>query len=112
SYGGDRLVYVGKVGTGFTAHTLQMLHKRLKSLERPTSPFATRPTGVVRPHWVEPRLVAEVAFGEGTAGGKMRHPSFQGLREDKPADQVVREQPAPTESVDPSATPASPASRK
>jgi bifunctional non-homologous end joining protein LigD len=111
-YERDRLVYVGKVGTGFTARTLQMLHKRLKSLERPTSPFATRPTGVVRPHWVEPRLVAEVAFGEWTADGKMRHPSFQGLREDKPADQVVREQPAPTESVDPSATPASPASRK
>jgi len=92
-YEGGRLVYVGKVGTGFTARTLQMLHKRLKPLERPASPFATRPTGIGRPHWVEPRLVAEVAFGEWTADGRMRHPSFQGLREDKPADQVVREQP-------------------
>src|SRR4029453_8114750 len=55
---------------------------------------------------------AEVAFGEWTADGKMRHPSFQGLREDKPADQVGREQPAPTKSVDPAAPPASPASRK
>jgi len=107
-YEQGRLVYVGKVGTGFTARTLQMLHRRLEPLARPTSPFATRPTGVVRPHWVEPRLVAEVAFGEWTADGRMRHPSFQGLREDKPADQVVREQPVPMEPVDPAA----PASRK
>jgi bifunctional non-homologous end joining protein LigD len=93
-YEGGRLVYVGKVGTGFTARTLRALRARLEPLERPTSPFATRPAGVPRPHWVEPRLVAEVAFGEWTEDGKMRHPSFQGLREDKPADQVVRERPA------------------
>jgi len=98
-YGGGRLVYVGKIGTGFTAKTLHTLHKRLQPLERPTSPFATRPAGVVRPHWVEPRLVAAVAFGEWTDDGKMRHPSFQGLREDKPAEQVVREHAVSAETV-------------
>jgi bifunctional non-homologous end joining protein LigD len=113
-YDDGRLVYVGKVGTGFTARTLQMLHERLKPLERPTCAFATRPTGVGRPHWVEPRLVAEVAFGEWTADGRMRHPSFQGLREDKPADQVVRERPvaatgaaSPAEPAESAAAPAS-----
>ena len=107
-----RLVYVGKVGTGFTARTLRMLRARLHALERATSPFATRPTGVVRPHWVEPRLVAEVAFGEWTEDGKMRHPSFQGLREDKPADQVVRERPAPAKAAEPSPARPTRASRK
>ena len=89
-----RLVYVGKVGTGFSARTLQDLKKRLEPLEQPASPFSARLTGLGRPHWVRPELVAEVAFGEWTADGRMRHPSFQGLREDKPAAQVVRERPA------------------
>ena len=93
-YEAGRLVYVGKVGTGFTDATLRMLRDRLKALERSTPPFAARVTGVVRPHWVEPRLVAEVAFSEWTTDGRMRHPSFQGLREDKPASEVVREEPA------------------
>lgn len=99
-----RLVYVGKVGTGFTARTLKELKKRLTPLEQPTSPFATRVTGVGRPHWVRPVLVAEVSFGEWTDDGRMRHPSFQGLREDKPAAQVVRERattPPPAEPPEP-----------
>ena len=90
------LVYVGKVGTGFSSGMLRDLKKRLEPLEQPTSPFAARLIGLGRPHWVRPELVAEVSFGEWTADGRMRHPSFQGLREDKPAAQVVRERPAKT----------------
>src|SRR6185503_426253 len=97
---GGQLVYAGKVGTGFSARMLQDLKKRLEPLEQPTSPFSARLTGLGRPHWVRPELVAEVAFGEWTADGRMRHPSFQGLREDKPAGQVVRERPARAAAAD------------
>ena len=92
-YDRAQLVYIGKVGTGFSDRILRDLKKRLGALEQESAPFATRPTGVGRAHWVKPVLVAEVAFGEWTADGKMRHPSFQGLREDKPATEVVRELP-------------------
>ena len=95
-----RLVYVGKIGTGFSDKTLRDLKKRLASLEQETCPFATRPVGVGRPHWVKPRLVAEVAFSEWTDDGRMRHPAFLGLRTDKPAASVVRELPAPIEAVE------------
>jgi bifunctional non-homologous end joining protein LigD len=94
-----RLVYVGKVGTGFTSRTLRELERRLTPLEQGTSPFAS-PTGRRRGvHWVEPELVAQVAFTEWTADGKMRHPSFRGLREDKPAAQVTRERAAAPQEV-------------
>jgi bifunctional non-homologous end joining protein LigD len=96
-YEDHRLVYVGKVGTGFTGQTLRELRARLQALAQPACPFASPPTGVGRAHWVRPELVAEVVYGEWTEEGKMRHPSFQGLREDKPADQVVRERPAALE---------------
>src|SRR5712692_6929546 len=98
-YGDGRLVYAGKVGTGFGQKTLRALKKRLAPLEQKACPFATCPTGVGRPHWVKPELVAEVSFSEWTADGKMRHPSFQGLREDKPATSVVRELPSRVEEV-------------
>jgi bifunctional non-homologous end joining protein LigD len=93
-YEDRRLVYAGKVGTGFDQKTLRALKKRLAPLEQKGCPFATSPTGVGRPHWVKPELVTEVSFSEWTADGKMRHPSFQGLREDKRATSVVRELPA------------------
>src|SRR5499425_704266 len=96
-----RLVYTGKVGTGFTEKTLRELTSRLRPLERETCPFATPPAGVGRPHWVKPELVAEVSFSEWTEDGRMRHPSFLGLRKDKPATSVVRELPAPVEEVAP-----------
>ncbi len=96
-YDSGQLVYAGKVGTGFNNRTLRELAKRLAPLEQDTCPFATRPAGVGRAHWVKPELVAEVTFGEWTTDGKMRHPSFQGLREDKPATAVVRERPASVE---------------
>jgi bifunctional non-homologous end joining protein LigD len=88
-----RLVYTGKVGTGFTQATLETLGRRLRKLEQRTSPFATDgPRPPARgAHWVKPVLVGEVAFTEWTRDGLLRHPSFQGLREDKPALQVGRE---------------------
>lgn len=89
----DGLVFAGKVGTGFNAKTLADLRKRLGKLERKTPAFQKAPRGAEarRSHWVEPRLVAEVAFTEWTEDGILRHPTFQGLREDKSPSEVVRE---------------------
>lgn len=96
-YEGDRLVYAGKVGTGYTQKMLVRLRQLLAPDERKASPFTPEPprawTGPRR-HWVTPRYVAEVAFGEWTQDGRLRHPSFQGLREDKAPREVVREAPA------------------
>jgi bifunctional non-homologous end joining protein LigD len=91
--GKDGLVFAGKVGTGFSAKTLADLRKRLGKLERSTPAFQKAPRGAEarRSHWVEPKLVAEVAFTEWTEDGILRHPTFQGLREDKAASDVVRE---------------------
>jgi bifunctional non-homologous end joining protein LigD len=89
-----RLRYAGKVGTGFDAAALASLRRRLAPLERekPAVEGAPRARGQ---HWVEPRLVAEIAFTEWTADGRIRHPSFVGLREDKPAAQVRVERAKP-----------------
>jgi bifunctional non-homologous end joining protein LigD len=96
-YDHQQLVYAGKVGTGFSHQTLVELRRQLAPLERAASPFSPVPprawTGGSR-HWVAPELVAEIAFGEWTNDGRLRHPSFQGLRHDKPAREVVREAPA------------------
>ncbi|MFP4623771.1 MAG: DNA ligase D [Gemmatimonadota bacterium] len=88
-----RLVYAGKVGTGFTDRTLRDLEKRLAPMERKTAPVEDPPSGYKARgvHWVTPSLVAEVEFTEWTGDGKVRHPSFQGLREDKDPEAVVRE---------------------
>jgi bifunctional non-homologous end joining protein LigD len=87
---GGRLLYAGKVGTGFSDQVLRQLAAKLRALERPSSPFA-EPVEEKEAHFVEPELVAEVAFSEWTPDGRLRHPSFVGLRPDKPARQVVRE---------------------
>ena len=89
-YEGRRLRYAGKVGTGFTRATLGDLAGRLEPLERERSPFAdeVRERGAT---WVEPRLVAQIGFSEWTRDGRLRHPRFLGLREDKEAEEVVRE---------------------
>ena len=87
------ITYVGRVGTGFSDARLGDLHRRLKALERPTSPFAPFPDMPPTPHWVRPELVAEVTFTNWTRDGRLRHPVFVGLREDKPATEVVRERP-------------------
>ena len=89
---GDRLRYAGKVGTGFTRATLGELAQRLAPLVRDTSPFAPE-KGIPRAAtWVEPELVAQIAFMEWTADGRLRHPSFLGLRFDKAPREVVREE--------------------
>jgi bifunctional non-homologous end joining protein LigD len=93
------LTFAGKVGTGFTDKVLRDLRRLLGAREQDASPFSPRPKGVGAAHWVKPELVAEVAFTEWTGDGKMRHPSFQGLRADKPAREVVRERETPTERV-------------
>jgi bifunctional non-homologous end joining protein LigD len=85
---GDRLRYAGKVGTGFTERTLADLMRRFRPLVRAASPFAER----VRERdatWLEPVLVAQLAFTERTQDGKLRHPAFLGLRDDKPAREVT-----------------------
>jgi len=89
------LVSAGRVGTGFTNRTLRELHARMKKLERATPPIANPPRGASARgvHWLEPKLVAEVSFTEWTSDGSIRHPSFQGLREDKALEEIVREGP-------------------
>jgi DNA ligase D-like protein (predicted ligase) len=89
-YEGDRLRYAGKVGTGFDRPPLRSLGARMRGLARDASPFAddVRERGVT---WVEPELVAQIGFSEWTRDHRLRHPRFLGLREDKPAAQVVRE---------------------
>jgi bifunctional non-homologous end joining protein LigD len=94
--GSGTLRYSGKVGTGFNHDTLVSLRKKLDGMVQKNAPFANPPRGAEarRAHWVKPELVAEVSFTEWTDDGTLRHPSFQGLREDKKASDVVREQPA------------------
>lgn len=93
-YDGDELRYAGKVGTGFDHELLDRLSGLLKRRTRKSSPFVdlTRaPKGV---HWVRPDLVAQVGFSEWTGDGRLRHPRFLGLRNDKNAREVVREVPS------------------
>jgi bifunctional non-homologous end joining protein LigD len=89
----EGLVYVGHVGTGFTAAALADAERRLHPLERKTSPFAVGPprADARDAHWVTPKLVGEVAFTEWTGEGRLRHPSWRGFRLDKSPDEVVRE---------------------
>ena len=95
-YDGDALRYCGKVGTGFDDAMLKRLSSKLAALAADKPPFANPPTGAEgrRAHWVKPQLVGEVAFTEWTRDATLRHPSFQGLREDKRPRDVVREKPA------------------
>jgi bifunctional non-homologous end joining protein LigD len=89
---GDALRYAGKVGTGFDSAEVERLADELERRERPTPPFAA--DGLPRAaRWAEPQLVAQVAFTEWTRDGKLRHPRYLGLRFDKPAREVVREEP-------------------
>jgi len=90
-YSDGKLVYAGKVGTGFDEDTLERLGRKVAQLETTNSPFS----GDVLPrrgvHWVKPQLVAQIGFTEWTPEGKLRHPRFLGLREDKKPEEVVRE---------------------
>lgn len=89
-YEGGVLTYAGKVGTGFTRDDLEMLHRSLVRRERKTPPFA-EPPRVKSALWARPDLVAQIRFTEWTRDGRLRHPAFLGLREDKEAREVVRE---------------------
>jgi bifunctional non-homologous end joining protein LigD len=91
---GGELRYAGKVGTGFSMALIQELLARLKTLEVKQAPTAVPRAEARGAHWVRPELVAEVAFAEFTSENVVRHASFIGLREDKPAKAVVVEKPA------------------
>jgi bifunctional non-homologous end joining protein LigD len=88
-----QLVYAGKVGTGFNDATLASLAGTLAGLERPQPAFARGSLPRSGVHWVEPRLVGQVAFSEWTTAGQLRHPRYEGLRRDKDPASVVRETP-------------------
>ena len=90
-YRQGKLVYAGKVGTGFDNLTLQHLGRELAELKSTSCPFTMNALPRSGVHWVEPKLVAQVGFTEWTRGGKLRHPRFLGLREDKRAKEVTRE---------------------
>jgi bifunctional non-homologous end joining protein LigD len=98
---GDELVYVGNCGTGFTEKEIDKLLARLRPLERKSSPFGSVPKmpKVRRDDivWVTPKLVCEVEFAEWTHDGRLRAPSYQGLRDDKTSDEVRRERPIESE---------------
>jgi bifunctional non-homologous end joining protein LigD len=90
-YEARELKYIGHTGTGFSEKELARLMRLLKPLETTESPFSERLKTNERPHWVQPKLVAQVKFTEWTADGKLRHPVYLGLRDDKKPADVVRE---------------------
>ncbi|MFJ5861866.1 ATP-dependent DNA ligase [Pseudarthrobacter sp. NPDC092439] len=89
---GDKLQYVGRVGSGFSSRELAELRQTVDRLARKTSPFhdVPRPDSADA-HWITPQLVGEVAYSEWTGPGRLRHPVWRGWRLDKGADEVVRE---------------------
>jgi bifunctional non-homologous end joining protein LigD len=86
--------YAGHVGTGFSHAALKSIYDKFSALRARTSPFKQKVKDEANTTWVKPKLVAEVKFTEWTAAGEMRHPAFLGLREDKRAEDVIREKEA------------------
>jgi bifunctional non-homologous end joining protein LigD len=95
-YEAGKLLYCGRVGTGFDTRTLESMTVRLKTLQQGKPPFANPPKGADAwgVHWVAPRLVAQVKYAGITSDGMLRHAAFNGLREDKKASEVALETPA------------------
>lgn len=89
-YDGKDLKYAGKVGTGYSDKELKELHNKMKELQQNKSPF-TDFDGKSDASWIEPKLVAEIGFTEWTSSGKLRHPRYVGLRNDKTPNEVTRE---------------------
>jgi DNA ligase D-like protein (predicted ligase) len=90
-YNGKEFSYAGKVGTGFTTKVLRDLRARLDELTTTRSPFTKGQPKDRDIAWVRPEMVVQIGFTEWTRDGKLRHPRYQGLREDKAATEVVRE---------------------
>ena len=94
-YDNSRLAYSGKVGAGFDERTQKDLYEKLSLLETGAMPFAPIENPGIIPkkgvHWVRPRMVCEISFGEWTRDGLLRHPSFKGLRADKRPEEVRKE---------------------
>jgi bifunctional non-homologous end joining protein LigD len=94
------LRYAGNVGTGFNEQVLRDLRDQLDARKAAASPFAADPDLPRKARWVKPELVCEVAFGEWTRSGRIRHSVFHGLREDKPAKSITREEPRHSAPID------------
>jgi bifunctional non-homologous end joining protein LigD len=94
-----KLTYAGKVGTGFNTRLIEDLMERMEPLETDKAAVEVPRADRKGAHWIQPKLVAEIAFSEFTDDWVLRHPSFIALREDKPAKEVVREVPKHTKSV-------------
>ncbi|WP_133131239.1 non-homologous end-joining DNA ligase [Legionella yabuuchiae] len=90
-YEEDQLKFAGRVGTGFDDDFLKFLHKKMQKKEQDTCPFDDYEESAEHIHWIEPALVGEIGFTEWTQHGKLRHPRFLGLRKDKDAIDVHRE---------------------
>ncbi len=92
-YEDKKLQYAGKVGTGYTDDLLEELKSKMDRLETGENPFEQKDISVKNVHWIKPRLVGEFKFTEWTNDKRLRHPSFVGLRDDKDAEEVTRENP-------------------
>lgn len=92
-YEHGKFVHIGSSGGGFDQSELTKLYEKLKKLEVSESPFTSTPVAKSKIHWVKPQLICEVSFAEWTSNGTMRHPAFEGMREDKSPTSVHREKP-------------------
>lgn len=92
-YKNNKLMYAGKVGTGYTEEILKILGKKLQKLEIKKCPFANYDESTKDVHWVKPQIVAEFQFAQWTKGGKLRVGRYKGLRDDKAVKDVVKETP-------------------
>ena len=91
-YEDGKLLYSGKVGTGFNEESLKDMYEKLTALEQKTSAFAVKPKEP-NVHWIKPELVAQIKYSEWTETNSLRHPVFMGLRTDKDPKEVTRERP-------------------